>query len=496
MLRRIFRYRLRRHWLVTGFCVALFAGVFLAQRVVLGDARWLWLCLAPLPFALKKHGALALLLLAGCGLGLGWWRGGIFALRMRGDGELYDKQVILVGQAGDEAVYGKQYQLEFTLQQVQVVQPVRREFTGSLTVSGFGAPAIYRGDTVAVTGKLKQTLGNNVGAVRFAKLTVIRRDSSWLNAFRRQFIAGMQSALPEPAASFGLGLLIGQRSTLPDDVNNQLRRVGLTHVIAVSGYNLTIIVMACRRMLAGRSKYQTLVACLAVMGLFLLATGSSPPIVRASIVSMLSIWAWYYGRSIKPIVLLLVSGAITAVMYPPYLWGNVSWYLSFLSFFGVLVLGPLVTRRLCGGREPKLLLAVIIETVCATVVVLPYSLYIFGQVSVVGLLANVLVVPLIPLAMCLALIAGLGGMCLSMVSGWMAWPATFLLTYILDIAAFLSGLPHAYIENVGVSWRAMVFMYATIATVLFILQQTVYSANDRRKSKIGCYRNDSPKPPP
>lgn len=460
------------------------------------DARWLWLVVPPLLLTIKRHDVLVVFLLVVCGLGVGWWRGSVFGLRMQGDAALYDKEVTLVGQASDEAVYGKQYQLEFTLQHVQIIKPYGRIFTGSLTIGGFGTTAVYRGDVVVVTGKLKRSLGNSVGAVRFAKLQVVHHDSSWLNAFRRRFIAGMQSALPEPVASFGLGLLIGQRSTLPDDINSQLRRVGLTHVIAVSGYNLTIIVMACRRLLAKRSKYQTLMACLVVMGLFLLATGSSPPIVRASIVSVLSIWAWYYGRSIKPVVLLLVSGAITVVMYPPYLWGNVSWYLSFLSFFGVLVLGPPVTRRLCGEREPKLLAAVVIETVCATVAVLPYSLYIFGQVSVVGLVANVLTVPLIPLAMCLSLIAGLGGMLCSAAAGWVAWPAVLLLTYILDIAAFLSRVPHAYIENIGFSWRAMACLYATIVAVLFILQQSVYSDNDRRKSKIGCYRNDSPKPPP
>lgn len=142
----------------------------------------------------------------------------------------------------------------------------------------------------------------------------------------------MQSALPEPAASFGLGLLIGQRSTIPKSVSLQLAAVGLTHVVAVSGYNLTIIMRAVRKLLRKRSKYQSTVASLLLIGIFLLFTGFSASIVRAAIVSTLSLWAWYYGRTFRPIVLILLAAVITAGVYPIYLWSDIGWYLSFLAF--------------------------------------------------------------------------------------------------------------------------------------------------------------------
>src|SRR5690606_1903143 len=149
---------------------------------------------------------------------------------------------------------------------------------------------------------------------------------------------------------FGMGLLVGVRNTLPEETSEQLRHVGLTHIIAVSGYNLTVIVMACRRLLAKRSKFQTTFACLALIGVFLLLTGSHPPIVRAAVISVLSIGAWYYGRKVKPLVILMVAAAITVLANPVYLWSSVSWWLSFLAFFGVLVLAPLVAKRLIGNR--------------------------------------------------------------------------------------------------------------------------------------------------
>jgi len=202
---------------------------------------------------------------------------------------------------------------------------------------------------------------------------------------------------------------------------------------------------------------------------FLLITGSSPPIVRAAIISLLSIGAWYYGHSIKPLVLLLLAAAVTVIANPIYLWGNVSWYLSFLAFFGVLVVAPLITKRLIGNKEPKVLTGILIESACASLMVLPYILFVFGQMSLVSLPANVLVIPFIPLAMLLSLGAGLAGMLIPALAGWLAWPAKWLMTYMLDIANLLSRIPHAFVENIAFSVLYMIIAYAIIAFVCLIL---------------------------
>jgi competence protein ComEC len=426
--------------------------------------------------SLRRHNVWTLVWVTILAFGIGWWRGSEYMQKLAINEMFYGSKVTLVGTATQDAVYGKQYQLEFSLADARILSPDNAELVGSLTVRGFGEAAIYRGDVVEVTGKLRPSLGNNISSVSYAALHVVARDSSWINELRRKFAAGVQSALPEPMAPFVLGLLIGQRSTLPEDMNDRLKHVGLTHIIAVSGYNLTIIVEACRRFLAKRSKYQTTASCLLLMGSFLLVTGLSPPIVRASIVSTLSLWAWYYGRKVQPLVLLLVSAAITLLANPLYLWGNVSWYLSFLSFFGVLVVAPVITRRLYKAKEPKLLISIVIETIAASVLVIPYALYIFGQVSLVSLPANVLVVPLIPLAMLLGLCAGLGGMLVPMVAGWLAWPATILLTYILDVVTLFSKVPHAFVEGVVISGTQMALMYATMSVVFIILRNKSLNA--------------------
>lgn len=417
---------------------------------------------------------LSLALIAGS---IGLWRGSTFATRMQIYNAVADQKVQVTATAITDAVYDDHYQLTFDAGHVRL--PNGDELPGTLTISGFGASAIFKGDTVQVAGKLRRARGNNVARISYAQMTVLAHHTSPVDVLRRKFAAGMQSVLPEPVASFGMGILIGQRNTLPDTVSTQLTMVGLTHIIAVSGYNLTIILRAVGRLLQKRSKFQYLAISLGLIGLFLLLTGNSPSIVRAAVVCCLGLTAWYYGRTVQPVVLLLTAAGITGLANPLYVWGNVSWYLSFLAFFGVLVLAPAVTRRLYGRREPGFVTAIVLESLCAEVMTLPYVLYIFGQMSTVNIVANVLVAALIPPAMLLSLFAGIAGMLAPAWLGWIAWPAMMLMTYMLDIAALLSRIPHAFLEHIGFSLTMLLTSYSIVGLALLVL-----SAKNRQKYAI------------
>ena len=328
MIAKLLRCRVRRWLLVLACCLAVFGGVILARFAELEGARWLWLLVPFAVISLRRHNFITLILLVILFGGIGWWRGSVYMERLAVHESLHGQKVVLVGKAAEEAVYGDRSQLEFTLSSVEVLEPRRTPLVGSLTIRGFGEPAIYKGDIVKVEGKLYPTLGNNLSRISFAQLEVVERDSFWLNDLRRKFAAGMQSALPEPMASFGMGLLVGVRNTLPQDTTEQLRQVGLTHIIAVSGYNLTVIVMACRRLLARHSKFLATAVCLVLIGIFLLLTGSQPPIVRAAVISLIAIAAWYYGRDIKPLVILMVAASVTENANQVYLWSSDIWWLS------------------------------------------------------------------------------------------------------------------------------------------------------------------------
>lgn len=450
-------------------CLALFAGAWAAPQVQPATFAWVWVFAAACVVSARRQTGITLLCFAALFFGVGWWRGVGMVQSMLPYRMYAKQQVVIQGRVTEDAVYGRGSQLTFGMEGLALVSPVGQPLPGAITAGGFGERMIFRGDIVQVSGKLYPTRGNSAATISYGVLKVVERGSSPIDEFRRDFGAGLQSALPEPAASFGMGLLIGKRSTLPQDVADTLTAVGLTHIIAVSGYNLTIIVEACRRLLGRRSKYQMAVMCLLLIGTFLLITGNAPSIVRASIISTLSIVTWYYGRTMKPLALLLTAGAITVAVNPAYIWGNVSWYLSFLAFFGVVVVAPLVTGRLYRGREPGFVAKVLLESLCAEIMTLPYVLYIFGQMSHVSLLANLVVAAMVPAAMLACAVAGLAGMVLPAVAGWFAWPARYVLTYMLDAAHLLSRLPHAFTEGIGFSLVHMVVCYMAVGLLVLTL---------------------------
>ncbi len=427
---------------------------------------WVLISLLFLAVTVKKMRSIVIVASVLFGFTFGCWRGAQFIQQIGPYQELYGLEVLLHATAASDGTY-QDGQLTFDVGQVEFVQPRPMALPGTVKVQALGMTAVNRSDRLEVKGKLYPTGGSRQGKISYASGRVLQRSNSWVETLRRKFVAGMQTALPEPHASFGLGILIGQRNTLPEDTREQLSIVGLTHIIAVSGYNLTIIIDFVRQKLGKGSKYQTLVFSLLLIGGFLLITGFSASIVRAAIVSSLSLGAWYYGRKFRPLLILLLSGALTAGWYPVYIWSDIGWYLSFLAFFGVLIVAPLLTKRFW-KKQPWGIMPIIIESGCAQIMTAPLVMYIFKEASLIALPSNMLIVPLVPFAMSFVFIAGLGGMLASRIAGWLAWPAYLLLSYILEIVELLSRVPRALIK-LPLPFGLMIIFYALIVALCWLL---------------------------
>ncbi len=376
---------------------------------------------------------------------------------------IYYQKVTLTARAMEDAVYGKTKQLGFAAN--NIVLSNGQHMTGKISLSGFGVNAVFAGDEVVASGKLYPGYGAYQGRMSFAVLEITGHNPTLLAEIRRRFVAGAQTALPDPLAPFVMGLLVGQRANLPAEVKEDFQKVGLTHIIAVSGYNLTIILQASRRLFGKRSKRISTSLSVGLIVVFLLLAGASASIVRAAIVSMLSIAASYYGRNFSPLSLIAFTAAITAYANPVYIWSDLSWYLSFLAFFGVMILSPLVQARWPHKWHQNIIGSVSLETICAEIMTLAFVLYIFGQMSLVGLPANILVVTLVPLAMLLGVVSGLAGMLVGSFAGWLSWPASLLLTYMLDVAHIMAHLPGVFVENRALSLQVMLAIYLGISLI-------------------------------
>lgn len=401
-----------------------------------------------------------------------------YGTRERGDLEIYKplfhRELALEGRVAEDPSQNNKKQLVLQLDSMTIDE---YQLPGTVWVSVLGQPDVKRGDRVAVAGELLEGFGTFAGVIYTAKITAITRPSPGDvgRVVRDWFASAVRIAIPEPQASLGIGYLTGQKSALPNDLSEALQIAGLSHIVVASGYNLTILVRLARRLFMRISKYVSAFASAVMILCFVAVTGLSPSMTRAGLVSGLSLVTWYYGRRFHPFVLLPFAAAITIMIKPSYAWGDLGWQLSFSAFAGVMIGAPLLQRFLFGDKEPGALRQILGETVAAHVVTVPIIVLGFGVVSNIAIPANLLVVPLVPLAMLLTFISGIAGLLVPTIAEIIALPATWLLTYMTETAQYLAGLPWSQTE-LHIEWWGVVLYYgALVAGCVYMKKVTGFS---------------------
>lgn len=210
-------------------------------------------------------------------------------------------------------------------------------------------------------------------------------------------------SMPEPEASLMSGILLGSRRAIPQEVQENLRTTGTSHIVAISGSNVTIMLTVLVRILpVWRRSAQFRITLLA--GTFLSAmTGATASVVRGSFVAALSSFLKAQERPAPPLTILAFSAAVLCAVNPLLLMGDPGFQLSFGAYGGLLFLGGHVTRwveAVPGLRKvPSLLKSAFAETAAASLGTAPVSWFLFGTVNTLGLIVNPLILWMIPLAM-------------------------------------------------------------------------------------------------
>lgn len=457
-------------WLVAVASIGILMGTALAPHTDSTYVSSAWLIIAGSMglSALISRRRYVLLVMLGAGMIVGLYRGSGQYELLADYQPLYGQQVIIQGRITEDASFGPKGDQRLRIGDVRIADT---EYSGVLWVSTLRAGDIKRGDTVRLEGTLQKGFGNIPASMFRAKVADIQRPvpGDVGRVTRDWFAGGVQRALPAAEADLALAFLVGQKLTLSDTLNEQLRTVGLIHAVVASGYHLTILVSAARRLFVKTSKYLTALASGSLIAGFILITGFSPSMTRAGLVSGLSLLAWYYGRVIHPLVLLPFAAALTALYQPAYVWGDVGWYLSFAAFSGVILVAPLLHDYFWGKQKrPGLVREVVVATIAAQLTTLPIAIYVFGYYSAYALLANVLVVPLIPVTMLLTFVAGVIGLVMPAAALLAGEPVSLLLSYMIYVVEWLASIPGVKTElTFGVG--AVVLCYLVIAAVIFWL---------------------------
>lgn len=290
------------------------------------------------------------------------------------------------------------------------------------------------------------------------------------------FSAAIARHFPEPAASLILGLTLGERRTFPAELTEALRTTGTAHIVALSGYNITIVADAFLKTLmffwlpfAGAFW----VAALGIIG-FTLLTGAAASVVRAAVMGILVLVARREGRLYRMRNALAFAASLMLLSNPKLLRFDVAFQLSFLATLGLVYGAPVVERwyermkrrlippardmgiireereRLRERRNKKSFLRdTFISTLAAQLAVLPLIVWHFGTLSVVSPFANLAVLPVIPATMFFGFLTGLSAAVADVLGRIPAAAGWALASYELAAIYFFSRLPLAAVKLSG-----------------------------------------------
>lgn len=319
------------------------------------------------------------------------------------------------------------------------------------------------------------------------RLSVLARDQgnpllAAIYAFRGRARAVIAQLLPEPPASLLTGILLGDDAGLPPSVQDEFRRTGTTHIIAISGYNITVLVGLISTITFGlmgrRRAFYVIVA-----GLFAYAVlvGGSASVVRATLMGVLMLWADHLGRPYAAPNSLFAAGLIMTALDPNTLF-DVGFQLSFVATLGLMIyarpfaqaaqrgltrlFSSAVARQVVGLINDALLV-----TLAAQVITLPLLVYYFRQLSVVSLIVNPLVLPAQTGVMVFGLLALGGGLLfvpLGQVLAWLVWP---FLAWTLGVIHVFAGVPGAAVELGYVAEYWLIVYYVLLAAVTWYLSR-------------------------
>jgi competence protein ComEC len=266
-----------------------------------------------------------------------------------------------------------------------------------------------------------------------------------------------------PPESIILGaMVLGDQSRLTQDMKDALNKTGLRHIIAISGQHVVILAGMLLSFLLGIGlwKKQAILLCAILIALFIILSGTEASAVRAGIMGSILFAGQYMGRQQDSLRLLVFAATLMLMQNPLLLLYDVGFQLSCLAVFGIIVSFGFFQKVL--EKVPKTfgLRDMVAMNFSAQVFTLPILIYNFGYVSVVGILTNILVLPVIPLLIGLGFIFLLAGAVVPLFGVMLSFPVFFLLAYFDFIMEFFRKLSFSQLvlENVSPVWFLVLYI--------------------------------------
>ncbi|NLE99677.1 MAG: DUF4131 domain-containing protein, partial [Anaerolineales bacterium] len=392
---------------------------------------------------------------------------------------------VVTGEPDERATYTN---LQIRAERLWLADGVEREVRGVALVSVPPYPRLQYGDRLRIEGALKTppvldtfsyreylAYRGIYSLLRHPQTTRLAQNQASpvmhaILSFKQSARAAIAAMLPEPQAALLTGILLGVDSGIPADLTEAFSRSGTSHIIAISGFNMTLVsallIRLAQRLLDRRRAHWVAIVGIAA---YTVLVGASPAVVRAAAMSLLCLWGRLLGRrSHGPTS--LAAAALAMTVSNPYLLWDVSFQLSFAATAGLVLFGKPFEQgfartlsRLTSAPRARAIGGILNEPLiigfAAQLLTMPIIAAHFGQLSVIAFLANLLVLPAQPAVMVTGGIATLLGMAIHPVGQLVGWVAWAFLTYTIEAAQLMARIPYALV-SVHINGWALLAYYA------------------------------------
>jgi competence protein ComEC len=315
----------------------------------------------------------------------------------------------------------------------------------------------------------------NIGSeIMYPHVEVIDADAHTLRdvlgRLKENYILRIEKYVSSPSSSLASGMLFGA-SSMSKELMQTFRIAGLSHIVVLSGFNIVIVISAILFLFGFLPLFLRIFLASVSVLLFVVMVGGEASVLRATLMAFISLLALSVGRLYVARQALIVS-LLLIVLFDPYtLLHDVSLHLSFLATAGLVYMTLPLEKIITSFINDRFLTLkeIVVTTLSAYVGTLPYVMYTFGTMSVYAIIANILVVPFVPLAMLFSFLVVVSSYFSDTLSLSIGFINTQLINMMIGVARIVESLPYSSV-TFGITFQWMCFMY------LFIIFIGTYGA--------------------
>jgi competence protein ComEC len=395
---------------------------------------------------------------------------------------LYSQPVSLIGVVVDQPALGEK----------SVKLKIKPEAKHSkILVTVWKYPAYEYGDRLKITGTLEEPLvfedfnykaflakDGIYSVMYFPKTELLGKDfgsfvMKYLFSFKSLLNDSLNKIMPQPHSGLMAGLMFGDEQELSQGWKDKFNFTGTRHITAVSGMNITIIsALALNFLLAlGFWRRQAFYLSVVMIIMFVLLIGAPSSALRAAIMGIILLSAQQAGRYSSGFRTLVLAGALMLLVNPLLLKSDIGFQLSFMATLGLIVLQPILFDLFNKISERFQLRYTLAATFSAQIFVLPILIYNFGQIPLIGPLANLFIVPLLAPITVLGFISSLLGVFSEFIGQIFSFPAWLGLEYIFKTVDFTSTFPYATLRISNAHWLLIPVTYLLLAFLIVRVQE-------------------------